>query len=437
MTLPMSQTLLFHCKTVAQLSSGFAVPGDEPDRGARVLQLDAAAARGWSGKLARQGSGLSGAQVFRTLDESIASDLFDPIVSGGLQMPEPHRVLDTEELRGRCAELGLALSPEVRLGIYDRIIVIGWSATLVVAPETLVEAPSFGPLESLLSEIGEQLLQRLRTEALEAVLAGFFERKRGAAVTELRAATLWTGRTLVVAPGSAFCEARVAEQWLNGSAGEARTIRTTGLEITAGWGNNLVVRNREESLAKFLNEWARAQYLYAALFLINRKVTGFLGHLQSERANKQMLAELRSIELDFFVLEYAISEAEHGHQGFERKVFEAFLAVWKVRPLVESISYKQQKIRTHLSALVAERYGFVQRNIRSLLVVIGTVEVLGAVVELIHLAKTEGHESHLSFGLLHLLGGMDADVLMTTLAVLLALLASAVVFLGVGEEGEK
>jgi hypothetical protein len=176
------------------------------------------------------------------------------------------------------------------------------------------------------------------------------------------------------------------------------------------------------------------QYLYAALHLTNEFVTSFLAKIKSSDVSKKSKMDLKEAGNKFFFLEYTLLETEYSLQGFQRKILLSFLVAWRIKDLIKNINYKIQRIKSLVYEAIAEKYGKFQRRIRAMLFLIGTTEIIGAAVEVIHLSHSaEVAEAH-TYGLLRVIHSVNPDLLITGLLIALFALAGFAIRSGIAEE---
>ena len=362
-------------------------------------------------------------QVYETLAESEDNKLIQPQLK--LTVSKNTSTDFIECVKTKVIP-GCIFYDEIEVLFFDKITIINWE--LHRNEDTFEEIYSLDKdlVEAELSLIGKRVSDYIYNLLIKAGLISNYKNKS----YEL----LWTTRVLIITKSD---QPPSNENWIEKWMGDKESVfkvESANANFHAGWGNHLIVAGIcDDLINKFSEILASIQSIYARLHLLNKVVTSHLDKLHIEDVGKADLLALKKIEHDFFYIEYSLLEAEHSLQGFQRQVLFAYLNAWRMKELIKNMNYKLEKIRLLVSEIVRDKYSFVQKNIRAMLFLIGTIEAVGAAVEIVDLAFSHEAIASPQFGILKLIRYTTPDMIITTLFVFLMILASVAFLLNVPE----
>lgn len=361
-------------------------------------------------------SGLSGAKFYDSLSSSARNDLIDPIFKFEL---EGHIDISTDGVDSD--DVMVTRIDNVRTYVWDSLAVVSWNTC------GSIEVISDGDVERV-----ERHLSLLGKKVVDLI----FDRQLSAGLDELLAPeVLWTSRTMIVRKGLRDKYAAFIDSWASRS-GLSSPKRMGDEKVYIGWGNCLIESYAENSklIGRFGIANMQMQYLYASLEQVNIQLKPLLQRLAGGESPVPILNSVKQLEHSFFYTDYVILDFEHKLQGFDKTLFDDFMESWKISGLKNSIEVKLSRIRALATDLSLQRTQAVQHRISSLLVIIGVMEVLGALVELVHMANSEEGRSSLRFGLLSMIRHVAPDTILSAAMIILVLLSCLIFIYGAKED---
>lgn len=307
-----------------------------------------------------------------------------------------------------------------RVYLWDAIIVYCWRTNNLFE---LVSKKQVNEVEEGLSETGHFVSNYLYTKYLTEDES--YSKQN----------IFWTSRSLIYLRSTESERIPFLASWRS-QAQEVGSIDVDGEKLEIGWGNCLIEVNAENSnlLDQYEIANAKMQFLYAGLEQISYDLKPYLQRLIEGCNPKPILKQVRNLKHHFFVMDYIMLETKHKVQGVDRIIFDDFVRIWRMDSIKISIDVKLARISSIATDISSDRVQKMQQRLGSFLILIGTIEIIGALVEIVDLADSKIGRSRLRFGILHLVRGISPDLVITgTTAVLLAITLLAIFY---GEKGK-
>ena len=390
------------------------------------------------GAIVKHGGGVNDSHsdfVYESLSESASNIFFDPIANLIFVKKDQKFFSEVSERISSKIFSYCQLGDSISLVVFEKIAVLNWRVTMQDLGQCSIFQRSRESVEAELSQIGGMLVKCLSDSF--AMENKNLSRGQGAN-TKYPPTALWTSRTLLISESSINNQnSSWVDNWVEDSEGISKVVSPDAIFL-CGWGNNLIRFNKTASpIDEFIAVSNGMQYLYASLHEANNLVTGCLKKLKSHEVDKKVKQSMKEVGSNFFLLEYTLLETEYSLQGLQRKLLLSFLSAWRIKDLIQNVSYKIQRIKLMVDDAITERYSNGQRWIRAILFVIGTIEVVGAAVEVIHLSHSPEVAEKPTFGVLRLIHAVNPDLLITLLLALLFVLAGFAVWWGVVREEKE
>ena len=421
------RSITFLCQSVAKIESRHYIFGEISALLSQAENLPPPAQDADSIPLAADFSPNKPGQLYETISESASNMLFTPEARLKLTDEATRCLLkkSTPLMRGLCPSVELAGPPEAL--IFGEIVVIRWRVSASKDCFHHILATDVSHIEKNLSKLGDLICACFEEQFAAKTRSNIAQNKPK---NETRFISLWTSRTLCLPKDDReSIKSPWVRRWITQQGAPAQVICEDAV-FSVGWGNSMIeYRPLTKIIDLYSDASAKLQYIYTKLHLINEGASKHLSHLSKSSATKQRLKNIRDLEYKFFHVNYSLMEAEYLHQGLEANLLNAYLEAWRLRRLISNIEYKLQKIRSITSELLAEKNEAIQGNIKALLMFIGSIEVLGAVVEIIDLSFSKEVREDRVFGILHLVSLENPDIIITSvLIVLISIVIASIIF---------
>ena len=336
---------------------------------------------------------------------------------------------DLSEFQGALFER-FVIAPQLSMVIYKNVMILGWQ----------IDPKDVGLFENLNVEIFEEQVSSVGSRLFDLACRSLRTIRGTGLPDDLKIRCMWTSRTMVLSEGSKNIEASFVRNFVKhtetSDVGFEKIIeKFHEKKFHAGWGNNLLLSDSQQLTESYFGIYCELQYLYVQAHLINEGLSSILSRMRHSDLRAADLRDLKEFEYEFFYISFGLSELQHLTQGMQRSVLLDFMQVWQFEQFYADVDRKINRLRQFVTGRLGERYGIIQRNIRTMLYLIGSIEIIGAFVSIIDLADSDRSGGFLKFGVLGLIRQINPDILVTGSFLLFAGLA--VVVLSLGISGDK
>lgn len=381
-------------------------------------------------------------QTYDSLDESIDIPLTRPLIR-----LDQYRFSDAtvSSVKEKLQERGMArFYAQNTLGesavfanieIYGNMGVMQW--TLSFSSENKfydLKQYSCRAIDKITSDLSTILFSEIRDQWQDWRLSTREDRQLNIKSLFHNAEVLWTARTAIFPNIEQLTEGDWLRRWSESDNDLIRLPEHQAV-VHVSWGNCALAGRGAESYSKIFETLkARLQYLYTSVELISKHaVEAFYHH---EYGQRELRKHLRVIDNDISSLTFIKStlfDFERGTQGEKFMVFIAFRNSWRLTGFVAGVKEKLEIARAITNESLSTLGYKLQKNVQSLIVAIGMIEILGAFVEIIDLAHKAAEEHQNLWGVLYFFDHMNSDTLITAITVVLALLMILIIYFGLSE----